>query len=282
MSLPRLDPTIGADLRRLRTEAGLDLAVLARRVSLSPAQLAELEGGQGGLFYSDAIRQQALRKVLRHLGGDLACLASPAAPVDTTAPVALPPPPAQPAPRPVSRLRVAGLALSVLCFAAAFLLGRQGAAPAPADAPAHMKAVAPATEAPGAPTSPATPQAPQTGQNEVNAPGPLAAATQDAAPQAPDCPNDLDGAPALTPPQASKPGDMVFVVSPVRAWLCLVDGSGRLHQRLFEAGQSQNFVGSPPWRLHSDQLRQVQLYFQGWKVRLPGQVRDSVELVELR
>ncbi len=56
-----------AELKALREAAGVDLAVLARRLSLSAAQLKQLESGQGSLFYSPAIRRQAALKVYQYL-----------------------------------------------------------------------------------------------------------------------------------------------------------------------------------------------------------------------
>ncbi|MEI7783053.1 MAG: hypothetical protein WCK08_01615 [Betaproteobacteria bacterium] len=58
----------GEQLRALRLAAGMDVAVLARRVSLSTAQLLQLENDQHSLFYTPAIRRHAARKVLAHLG----------------------------------------------------------------------------------------------------------------------------------------------------------------------------------------------------------------------
>lgn len=56
-------------LRALRLAAGLELSVLARQVSLSPAQLMQLENGLDSLFYTPAIGQQAARKVYLFLTG---------------------------------------------------------------------------------------------------------------------------------------------------------------------------------------------------------------------
>jgi hypothetical protein len=56
-------------LKALRLAAGLDAAILARQVSLSPAQLIQLESGQDSLFYTPAIGRQAARKVYFHLTG---------------------------------------------------------------------------------------------------------------------------------------------------------------------------------------------------------------------
>ncbi|MBM3361443.1 MAG: helix-turn-helix domain-containing protein [Betaproteobacteria bacterium] len=59
------------ELRARRQAAGLDLVVLARRLSLSPAQLMQLETGQDSLFYSPAIRRQAALKVCRYLDAQI-------------------------------------------------------------------------------------------------------------------------------------------------------------------------------------------------------------------
>lgn len=56
-------------LKALRLAAGLELAALARQVSLSTAQLMQLENGLDSLFYTPAIRRQAARKVYFHLTG---------------------------------------------------------------------------------------------------------------------------------------------------------------------------------------------------------------------
>ena len=57
----------GEHIRALRLAAGLDVAVLARRVSLSSAQLLQIESNQHSLFYSPAIRRHAAHKVWAHL-----------------------------------------------------------------------------------------------------------------------------------------------------------------------------------------------------------------------
>jgi hypothetical protein len=82
--------------------------------------------------------------------------------------------------------------------------------------------------------------------------------------------------------QARKPGDMVYVVSEVNQVLCVADADGKSQSKRLEAGQAQSYYGRPPWQLMSTALQQTQVYFQGYKVRLPSQAQDRVELVELR
>jgi flagellar basal body L-ring protein FlgH len=89
-------------------------------------------------------------------------------------------------------------------------------------------------------------------------------------------------APIFQPQQARKPGDMVYVVSEVNQVLCVADADGKSQSKRLEAGQAQSYYGRPPWQLMSSALQQTQVYFQGYKVRLPSQAQDRVELVELR
>ena len=58
-------------LRHLREAAGMDLFVLARTACLSVAQVKELESnGSDSLFYSDAIKRQAYKRLLMILGAE--------------------------------------------------------------------------------------------------------------------------------------------------------------------------------------------------------------------
>jgi hypothetical protein len=58
-------------LRQLREAAGLDLVVLARTACLSAAQVRQLETeGSDSLFYSDAIKRQAYKRLLMILGAE--------------------------------------------------------------------------------------------------------------------------------------------------------------------------------------------------------------------
>lgn len=58
-------------LRQLREKAGMDLVVLARTACLSVAQVRQLESENSeGLFYSDAIKRQAYKRLLMILGAE--------------------------------------------------------------------------------------------------------------------------------------------------------------------------------------------------------------------
>ena len=53
------------ELKTLRESANIDLVNLAKRTSLSIAQLNQLEQGGDNLFYSQEIKQQAIKRVLK-------------------------------------------------------------------------------------------------------------------------------------------------------------------------------------------------------------------------
>ena len=312
------DQFLGAYLTDLRTNAGLDVVVLARRVSLSVAQVLELEEGHDSLFYNRRIRLQAARKIILTLGGDPAQL-----PVDSTAaalqdqvlvaadPVprkmAMSKPAASVAPMaslvvPGRMPRVRGGVAVVVgsSLLVAFVwVGTYAGAPArslqatdvalamvpvsvPVSAPAPLQPEQALPERVAAQAEPmevaAIVELPKQEGDKVGA----NVASQPLGEEASACAWWPGEVPVYQPPQARKPGDMVYVVSLVSQVLCVADASGKPKLQRLEAGQSQSFYGQPPWQVASSQLQQTQLYFQGSKVRLPAQAQDRIQLVELR
>ena len=67
----KLPAAIGARLRELREAKNLSRPVLAKRMTLSDAQLRQIEENETSLFYSEAIRIAAARKVADFLGEPL-------------------------------------------------------------------------------------------------------------------------------------------------------------------------------------------------------------------
>ena len=283
MTASEADQALGAYLQTLRTQAGLPLDLLARRVSLSKAQLAQLENGEVSLFYTRRIRLQAARKVILHLGGDPARACD-----DILRPRREPPPPPLPEPvregnvppdhdppavpavsRPRWRLGVtlAGLTGGLIVPLSLHFWPADAAEPstgldAPAASPATLATAAPSTLEPVAEAAPAQPVAESS--------------------NVPVCPPAQGPLPTFQPQQASKPGNVVYLLSPVRLQVCLTDARGEVQVSHLEAGQGRSFYGQPPWQVHSPELQRLEMYFQGWRVRLPAQAQDAVQLVELR
>ncbi len=293
MNATEADQALGAYIQSLRLQAGLAPDVLARRMSLSQAQLLQLENGEHSLFYTRRIRQQAARKVILHLGGDPARASDDGQP-EVTAPMSGPaftpslvPLPAAKAPaqeagqaavaaavqpsrlRPGWVLAAAGLTgLSLVPLGVLLWPTEQATSlPVPALQSPSPVALAQASEM-AAPVHPSADVARDQPVAELPAP--------------PACPPGTGQLPTVQPQQASKPGNMVYVVSPVRQQVCLTDARGEVQVSQLEAGQGRSFYGQPPWQIHSPELQRLEMYFQGWRVRLPAQAQDTVQLVELR
>ena len=303
-----MDGVDGARLKQLREAAGWDAKVLAIRVSLSKEQVEQIENGGNGLFYNVSIKRACARKLALALGADPHSVITPLA-------TDLPLPPIMPAAEGVSNWQTpefevmrpdrlngpltamwvcAGLALTVMVLGVT--LGRWGDGAAPPwnqwragwegwqqRAWGLISAAAPAPQAqsqpPAAPTavlppepqgSPEPPhQALTLANTPVNDPG-LA------------CPQPSADSPVVQPLKAFKAGQMVFVQAVGDAHLCLRDHSGQVWSVNFKAGQERSFQGAPPWTVQSPSLAQFNVFFQGWKLRLPTDTTQSVQIVELQ
>jgi hypothetical protein len=84
----------------------------------------------------------------------------------------------------------------------------------------------------------------------------------------------------LTPTRPSKAGDMVYIVPQKLGAICVVDGTGFRTELSLQPNDARSVYGSPPWRVHWEQVGQVQLYFQGVRLRLPDAGVTAVALQE--
>jgi hypothetical protein len=306
-------------LKALRLAAGLEPAVLARQVSLSPAQLMQLESGQDSLFYSPAIGRQAARKVYFHLTGQWPANAelpstSPELPAEdaqvqpAASPAAVEPAPvALPAQAPQSG--TPSWAIRPVFVASAMLTGlglmvwlMSGRAIAPAAAtPQQLAAQAPATTVP--PTDSPSLPSDQPGQSgpalvAVLKGTPVSMAThsdQDLVamlptsglPAAPAIRAELpasarcedSGEPAVTVHLPPSETRAIRLVSAVSQWICVTDGSGLPSQLRLAAGQGTVLAGPAPWLVQAGSLRQVQIDVQGIKLAWPAELKNRAQLL---
>jgi transcriptional regulator with XRE-family HTH domain len=74
---------------------------------------------------------------------------------------------------------------------------------------------------------------------------------------------------ALTykPEAPKKAGDMVYVQSKTAQTVCVIDASGKSQNKTLEPGVGASIRGKPPLKVLTFGLNQVDLYFQGGKVR---------------
>ena len=309
-----MDGVDGARLKQLREAAGWDAKVLAIRVSLSREQVEQIENGGHDLFYNVAIKRASARKLALALGTDPNSVITPLAPI-LAAPL---PNPAlagvttwqdnahdglQPERLngPLTAMWVcAGLALAVMVLGVTFggwgesaqpiwkqwranwqawqpsVWGVNGSAAATDTAQLPDRSTASRTDAS------ATAAASAISDSPVPAPPSLTQAPAPINDAGLDCPRASADAPVVQPLKAFKPGQMVFVQAVGDAHLCLRDDGGQVWSVNFKAGQERSFQGVPPWTVQSPSLAQFNVFFQGWKLRLPTDTQQSVSIVELQ
>jgi len=99
-------------------------------------------------------------------------------------------------------------------------------------------------------------------------PSPVVAAVVPASIVSTECPA-VDALVVTYKPDAPKKfGDMVYVQSKTSQTVCVIDASGKSQNKTLEPGVGTSFYGKPPFKVLTLGLNQVDLYFQGAKVRV--------------
>lgn len=282
----------------------MDWVVLARIACLSVAQVKALEReDSGALFYSDAIKRQAYKRVLMILGAEPPTVEIPQEllSVDKVAEVHLGTLAEIANNRAVfsvsrsnfelmrtglsdffeHKQRVAAVVLMLLAIALFFLTAPQNAveptsvpAASPITAP---QSVAPVSVEPPAAAVPAVPVA-SVAVTPV-APSLAPPATAAAAVAAGGCTYSDAAMPELTAFVANKEGRYVYVLSPTDTSVCVVDGQKQITSLQLKAGEGRSIYGVAPWQVSGPNLPKLQIYFQGGRVSVPDAM-DLVKLVE--
>ncbi len=316
MTSPLWQRSDGELLKALREKAGLDVVVLARLGTMTVHQVRGLEDGEGGEFYSPAIKAHMGRALLAKLGyvpapaeAVLADVpdAAPADPVPVVAPDPAPlrqasiPAPAEPRPDKPRRLGPpAGYALAGigLLLAGLWLLSQHkpwaqrspaavsgAATPPPAASSAEgtsLTAGAPALAARSAQDAP-----PVTVVTTAPAPAPAPAVT----PAAPSAPAAVAAAattdpacsvaesrPGLTftPSEPRKAGTFVHLVADKPVRLCVLDAAQRATRLELEPGVGRSVAGAAPFVVRGE-LGHLKIFFQG--VRVQGDLAAGTQVV---
>lgn len=97
------------------------------------------------------------------------------------------------------------------------------------------------------------------------------------------CPAE-EGIISYKPESPRKSGDMVYVQVKSKQVVCVSDASGKMQNKMIEPGVGSSFYGKPPFKVLTGGLAQVDIYFQGAKVRLANSnyktlVLDAAEVV---
>lgn len=297
-------------LRTLREAAGMDMFVLARTACLSVAQVRQLESDDSdGLFYSDAIKRQAYKRLLMILGAEPPSVEIPeelrdAAKVadahlttlDQIVAMSEQPPMNHSAFDAVhaglAKLRehkqaMAALLLLVAAVTLFVLHGPQSVVEATSELAAasptpKVSAVAVSVE----PPSVATASVPVAALAAASASVAAASALVAASPTAPSkttgaCTHSNEAMPQLSPFVAQKEGKYVYLVSAANAEVCVVDGNKQATLLQLKAGENRSVYGVSPWQVSSTSLQKVQIFFQGGRVSLPDATVSRVQLVEM-
>lgn len=297
-------------LRTLREAAGMDMFVLARTACLSVAQVRQLESDDSdGLFYSDAIKRQAYKRLLMILGAEPPSVEIPeelrdAAKVadahlttlDQIVAMSEQPPMNHSAFDAVhaglAKLRehkqaTAALLLLVAAVTLFVLHGPQSVVEATSELAAasptpKVSAVAVSVEPPSVTTA----SVPVAAVAAASAPVAAASALVAASPTAPSkttgaCTHSNEAMPQLSPFVAQKEGKYVYLVSAANAEVCVVDGNKQATLLQLKAGENRSVYGVSPWQVSSTSLQKVQIFFQGGRVSLPDATVNRVQLVEM-
>jgi len=84
----------------------------------------------------------------------------------------------------------------------------------------------------------------------------------------PTCPAEDVAIASYKPEAPRKAADIVYVQVKARQVICVVDVTGKSQSKMVDPGVGGSFYGKPPFKLLTGGLNQVDVYFQGAKVRL--------------
>ena len=116
-------------------------------------------------------------------------------------------------------------------------------------------------EAPPAPVEEAKPTTP------AQAPTPSAEAAAPAAVVSTECPAVDAAVVTYKPETPKKPGDLVYIQSKTAQTVCVTDATGKTQNKTLEPGVGVSIYGKPPFKVMTLGLNQVDLFFQGAKVK---------------
>jgi hypothetical protein len=264
--------------------AGLGAAVLAKLNALSHAQLLELEDGGQGSFYSAAIKVQVGRKLLRSLGADghgvtadlhTMTKAIAGLEMDKVAAQArqnLDPNLSQRIGRAVltfwrEHTALSAYVLAGLSFFSLILLSLQWITP--------IERQNSISQAPLSNTQSPQDHVPSTAA--VIAPKTLVTAPAAEKPSTRDC--DLqDKDTVIQSAHSGKSSDYVHLVANISTTVCVLDSRNQVTPLALTAGEAKTVYGAAPWRLSSNNLASLKIFFQGQRIALPDSQTTQIRL----
>jgi hypothetical protein len=93
-----------------------------------------------------------------------------------------------------------------------------------------------------------------------------------------ECPPADASALNYKPDAPKKPGELVYLQSKIAQTVCVVDVTGKIQNKTLEPGVGVSVYGKPPFKVLTGGLNQVDMYFQGAKVRLDSTTGKTIIL----
>jgi transcriptional regulator with XRE-family HTH domain len=270
MNKPQWTHEHGVLLERLRTSAGLDRATLARRNMLSVLQVQQLEKGGDSGFYNSDIKFSTGKKLLQFLGHTLQVEVKVEIEAEVASSVSNTPSPTlkvaheqAAAAKPAFKISGLGGALMVMAILMAvfFLVQQSSNSVSKPSTEASIQATQPEPKA-----EPATETKPETKAEPKQEPSPAPQSTESVNTSCAWETTDTE----IQPATARKKGEYVHVVALDNVKLCIMDGNQRVASLSLTPGQERSIYGPGPFKVYSQQLPLVKIYFQGLAIKLPS------------
>ena len=93
-----------------------------------------------------------------------------------------------------------------------------------------------------------------------------------------ECPPADGSALNYKPDAPKKAGDNVYLQSKTAQTVCVVDAAGKTQNKMLEPGVGVSVYGKPPFKVLTSGLNQVDLFFQGAKVRIGNTANKTIIL----
>ena len=274
MNKPQWTHEHGVLLERLRTSAGLDRATLARRNMLSVLQVQQLEKGGDSGFYNSDIKFSTGKKLLQFLGHTLQVEVKVEIEAEVASSVSNTPSPTlkvaheqAAAAKPAFKISGLGGALMVMAILMAvfFLVQQSSNSVSKPSTEASIQATQPEPKA-ETKAEPATETKPETKPEPKQELPPAPQSTEALNTSCAWEPTDTE----IQPSNARKKGEYVHVVALDNVRLCIMDGNQRVASLSLTPGQERSIYGPGPFKVYSQQLPLVKIYFQGLAIKLPS------------
>jgi len=262
-------PEHAEQLKRLRLAAGVEITTLAKKHSISSAQVRQLEESGDSAFYSPEIKYTVGRKLIRSLGeeiteldfdGQFGSTALEEAPPLISANVQQPsfhPSSHQIFSRPKRRW-VPWLLIPITLVLAWYA----------------MSEISSPEQTPAVETTAQDNKAQNQTTPQVEPRISLAAANMAAQPKDPSNapPSECDWGSTsldLTPVTGSRPGHYIYVVAAQPVVVCWKDSAQAQRKITMKPSENITLEGRPPFHLHSTDLSGIKIYYRGNLIRTP-------------